>query len=840
MVLGNTFFSILRTRSYLKSFSILSLLLLTSLFAPSFSHGATKTIHAEWNYTKPSGVDLSGFRLYDKATGKKVCETNDPSARSLDCTADVTANTMNFTMTAFNATMESPQSTAFTVSVPSDTNSSNPAAGIIVDNGGTGTSSVGIWEVSGGVNPYGSSSLYCSQSGGTYTFTTSVKGSVEIAVWWTEYSNRETSVPIKVYDANQLIDTITVNQTVNGGKWNVLGTYKITNQAKIAIVSTGSGTTCADAVHFKQVSPPVSVADKTPPSVTPPADKTVDATGLLTSVNLGSAIATDNIDGKVSAHPSDTGPFTAGRHTITWTARDASGNVGKATQTININPLVNFGPDQATGRKGKVNVRVYLNGNACKYPVKIPYTVHGTARISKDHNASAGTITISSGREASITFDVFENKESKKDETIIFTLGNPINATLGPKPTHIVTVTKKNVAPRVRLEAIQNSNATKAVAKDLGNVSVVAYIDDPNPVDSHTANWEVSGNYIIPVDNSTLEPFVDANSGKTVAVFTFNPSKISDKLITLKIHITDNGSPAKTTTAELLLQNIGLAPNLTNSDSDGDGISDAAEGFGDSDYDGILDHLDAISDEELLQTRQTNDYKWLMETEAGLTLHLGSVALSAVKSVAVVSEDEIALYEGDGGNVTTDAIDSLADPSNIFDFEISGLPQSGQSVKVVLPLSEPIPQNAVYRKCVSTEGWFDFAIDARNAVASASGAPGVCPPPGDALYTNGLTAGDNCVQLTIEDGGPNDADHDANGIIKDPSGVGVVEGSSSASFLGDSAAASSSGGGGGGGCTLNRQEDKLDPTLCLLCLGSLVYLARGRRYNTRSGKDQRQ
>src|SRR5690606_23283195 len=50
--------------------------------------------------------------------------------------------------------------------------------------------------------------------------------------------------------------------------------------------------------------------------------------------------------------------------------------------------------------------------------------------------------------------------------------------------------------------------------------------------------------------------------------------------------------------------------------------------------------------------------------------------------------------------------------------------------------------------------------------------PGHCPPPDSDLYRDGLNAGDWCVRLTLEDGGPNDGDGDANGVILDPGGVG--------------------------------------------------------------------
>jgi HYR domain len=70
--------------------------------------------------------------------------------------------------------------------------------------------------------------------------------------------------------------------------------------------------------------------------VTAPANKTVEATALLTPVTLGTATATDLVDGSLTPTASDTGPFARGAHTITWTATDSHGNKGTATQTVTI------------------------------------------------------------------------------------------------------------------------------------------------------------------------------------------------------------------------------------------------------------------------------------------------------------------------------------------------------------------------------------------------------------------------------------------------------------------------------------------------------------------------
>ena len=125
---------------------------------------------------------------------------------------------------------------------------------------------------------------------------------------------------------------------------------------------------------------------------------------------------------------------------------------------------------------------------------------------------------------------------------------------------------------------------------------------------------------------------------------------------------------------------------------------------------------------------------------------------------------------GFGANVENENIQFTA---GIFDFEVLGA-EAGESIRIVLPQLAAIPGNAIYRKYFSGVGWSDFVIDGRNTIASAPGALGVCPSPGDQSYVTGLTEGYFCVQLIIEDGGPNDTDGLANGIVKDPGGVSVV------------------------------------------------------------------
>lgn len=102
-----------------------------------------------------------------------------------------------------------------------------------------------------------------------------------------------------------------------------------------------------------------------------------------------------------------------------------------------------------------------------------------------------------------------------------------------------------------------------------------------------------------------------------------------------------------------------------------------------------------------------------------------------------------------------------------FDYHITGVAVGG-NVTLILPLSQPMPPVPKLRKW-NGSSWVDYVEDGNNTVSSASKVNGVCPPSG---YSNGLQEGNDCIQITISDGGPNDTDGSANGVIDDPLGVG--------------------------------------------------------------------
>ena len=163
-----------------------------------------------------------------------------------------------------------------------------------------------------------------------------------------------------------------------------------------------------------------------------------------------------------------------------------------------------------------------------------------------------------------------------------------------------------------------------------------------------------------------------------------------------------------------------------------------------------------------------------MQTETGLSLRLGSSAIGAQTSGAQVSIEDIQESIEDPQTSDSVATDSgYTQISSLFDFEVHGLNAMRSTAKVIIPLSINLPVNAVYRKYDSISGWNNFVEDSKNTIKSANRIEGICPELMNEAYINGLQAFTNCLELTIEDGGPNDADGLVNGVIVDPGGIAI-------------------------------------------------------------------
>ncbi|ABS06337.1 putative Ig domain-containing protein [Shewanella baltica] len=480
------------------------------------------------------------------------------------------------------------------------------------------------------------------------------------------------------------------------------------------------------------------------PVITLPDDVDVNATGLFTRVKLGFAKAVDR-----NGHPLPVSLvnkslfFAPGSYLAYWQAVDRDGNKAIKAQKVKVHPLISLSKDQLVGEGNEVVVSVHLNGVAPVYPLSVPYTVSGSAG-SSDHDLVDGVVEVTSGQQAEIRFRTFEDGEVEGDEDVLISLDPSLN--LGSKQQTQVLITEANIAPKVTLDVTQAGAHQFIVAQNGGDVRINADISDANMQDSLASTW-ASGSLNLQSDDAGM---------------FFSPVSVLPGIYPVSVTVTDNGLPALSTTEKVYIVVRSSLPVLTGADTDGDLIPDVQEGFTDTDGDGIPDYLDAVNDCNIMPEGELQPVYFLAEGQAGVCLRLGNIALRQGQTgmqllPTLVPEDSIAANVG-----------------GIFDFIATGLPQQGQSYSLVMPQRSPIPANAVYRKYQAQNGWKDFVIDARNSVASSEGERGFCPPPGDSRWTAGLTEGHWCLQLTLEDGGPNDDDGVANRTIVDPSGVSVI------------------------------------------------------------------
>ncbi len=515
-----------------------------------------------------------------------------------------------------------------------------------------------------------------------------------------------------------------------------------------------------------------------PPTITPPEEVTVNATGLFTPVDLGVANAVDaNGDPlPVSLSDSSSNRLPPGKHIVYWEAEDANGETATVSQIVNVNPIVSFSKDQSAVEGTTVSFRVILNGEAATYPVTVPYSVESaasTASSGSDHNLVSGVATIQSGTEATISFDVLTDDEFEQTETIVARLDSATNAVVSSssKRQIVFSIVQGNVAPEIVLEVSQRGESRLTVAQDEGAVIVNAQVSDLNTNDVVSVEWTADG-------------LVDTSSSDQT--FVFDPASVTTGIYQVTLFAADDANPIATNISDVFIEVIDTFAVLSDViDTDGDLIPDDQEGYADADGDGIPDYLDAINECNVMPYQAQTQDEFLVEADPGVCMRRGSIsALNSSDGLEVlpVTDAAASSLEAQSGlkhlpfeyasaleQVTTD---EYKFSSNLVDFR-GTVSTFGQSMSVVLPQRVQIPQEAVYRKRIDGL-WQNFVVDDNNALASAPGEKGICPPPGDEAFTEGLTEGHWCVQLTIEDGGVNDADGNINQSIDDTGGVATL------------------------------------------------------------------
>lgn len=290
--------------------------------------------------------------------------------------------------------------------------------------------------------------------------------------------------------------------------------------------------------------------------------------------------------------------------------------------------------------------------------------------------------------------------------------------------------------------------STRTIVKSAGNVVLSSSLG-ASPT-SFGFSWLSSDTNITDTDSA-------------LGTFTFDPSGLSTGIYTFTMIYNNNSTtPSTKGSSEIVLNIVDTAI--------GDIADDNNNGIPNKDDD------DSLSDNQI-QTKNSNSTTFIMSSSSG-QLKLGKTSFCSGKSATSITLTDIESF----GSSTCTNVSNFVDQDikavgvgGYFDFEIHNL-NKAESVQIIIPLSKPLPNQATYRKFSEIAGWETFDTSGDDATASAmSISTGICPAFNSTAYTNGLIAGHNCIRLTIKDGGNNDIDKLANGVIIDPGAIAEIE-----------------------------------------------------------------
>ena len=233
--------------------------------------------------------------------------------------------------------------------VLSNTATATVTVGIVIDNGDPETSFTGSWDVSGGADPFdpadpGATSVW-SRDGDTYTwtFTPDVSGNYEISIWYTYMASRGINIPVEIENWHGT-DTRHINQQIDPGQWNNIGTYAFEagTSYDITIISPDGGaenySTCADAVRFvhipTNVAPLASIGSMSPNPALPNQTVTFSGSGTDFEGTVVGYSWYSTLDGPLSDQASfSTSALSEGVHTILFKVQDNTGAWSSEIQT---------------------------------------------------------------------------------------------------------------------------------------------------------------------------------------------------------------------------------------------------------------------------------------------------------------------------------------------------------------------------------------------------------------------------------------------------------------------------------------------------------------------------
>ena len=138
-------------------------------------------------------------------------------------------------------------------------------------------------------------------------------------------------------------------------------------------------------------------------------------------------------------------------------------------------PTVSFDSASQTSRNatgGKLFVKVVLSEPAVD-DVVVPYTVSGTATINVDYSIRTSPVTIpAGGGQATIEITMYDDAMDEEDETVVVTMGTPLNAIKSNPSVHTITIYDDDPEPTLSFTLSEQK-----VNEDVGIVTLTAQLN---------------------------------------------------------------------------------------------------------------------------------------------------------------------------------------------------------------------------------------------------------------------------------------------------------------------------------------------------------------------------
>ncbi len=494
----------------------------------------------------------------------------------------------------------------------------------------------------------------------------------------------------------------------------------------------------------------VHIVDTTAPVIMNEQVLVLENQGVKTDVtSLISLKANDVVDGEISLLMTGDKILFSGLHQVAVQATDLSDNRVEGYVSVAIQPSVALSSTVYAELGEQVYVDALLTGPAANYPVQLiaNLTVNG-------ESTAENTWLITEGQYAQLDFRL--PASVSLTDVVEVNLLSASHSLVSADNVTQVTILSENIVPNLQVNIKQAEQYVAVINPEQGEVTIELIVTDVNQQDNHDIIWSATG------------ALADANSSHLANIFSFDPQGLSTGQYQVTAQVTE------TNTNDLYQVNLPInifvnqqVIELTELDTDKDGVSDQDEGLADDDQDGIANYLDTDNNpSRLLLSEQT-----YLQTLNQDKLSLGTIKRLSTGLLAdntVISVPDISHY-----TLQQQLVNNSADPhyvqlSDIVNVDINQL-YKNESAVLVLPLlsGQQTDQDSALRVYTVDTGWQDFPINSQHSLASANkDLAGNCPVPTSPIYQQGLLIDSECILISLADGGLVDMDKYMNGKIE--------------------------------------------------------------------------